>query len=138
MKPIFQTYRPDGFHTMNGYLFVSNPDELIHFLKEAFHAEEINRTVRPDNGGIGNCILKIGDSCFMVSQANGPFMDMRTAFYLYVVDVDQVFKRALELGGKAIFDPENMDYGDRQGGIEDVSGNYWWISKRLKEKGYHE
>jgi len=31
-----------------------------------------------------------------------------------------------------------MPYEDRKSGIIDPSGNYWWISKRLIEKGYHE
>jgi len=90
------------------------------------------------NGQIGNCILKIGDSCFMISQARGEFENMRTAFYLYVDDVDAVYHNAMEIGGKESFPPEDMDYEDRQGGIIDPAGNYWFISKRLVDKGYHE
>lgn len=86
MKPIFDTYRPTGFTTVNSYLFTENPTELIDFLKSAFYAEEINRSLTPD-GAIGNCILKIGDSCFMISQARQPFLGMTTAFYLFVENV---------------------------------------------------
>ncbi len=138
MNPIFETYRPDGFGTVNGYLFVENPSELIVFLKNAFYAEEINRSINPENGDIANVILKIGTSCFMISQARAPFLNMRTAFYLYVDNVDEVHKRAQEYGAKVEFEPEDMPYGDQQSGIIDPSGNYWWISKRLVEKGYHE
>ena len=138
MNPIFETYRPDGFGTVNGYLFVAHPLELIDFLKKAFYAEEINRSIRPENGDISNCILKIGTSCFMISQARGAFMGMRTAFYLYVDDVDAIYKRAIENGATAVFEPENMDFGDRQSGVIDPSGNYWWISKRFDQKGYNE
>ena len=136
MKNIFQTYRPEGFNTISAYLFTENPEELIDFLKKAFYAEEINYSYREDGKTIGNCILKIGDSCFMLSQATEPFLGMRTAFYLFVNDVDEVYKNALTNGAESIFPPADMDYGDRQGGVMDVSGNYWWISKRLKEKGY--
>ena len=138
MNPIFQTYRPEGFGTVNGYLFVENPLELIDFLVNAFYAEEINRTLNPNNGDLANVILKIGTSCFMISQARGPFLNMRTAFYLYVDDVDDMHQRALAHGATAEFNPADMDYGDRQSGIKDPSGNYWWISKRLKEKGYED
>lgn len=138
MNPVFETYTPDGFGTVNAYLFVSNPQELIDFLKKAFYAEEVNRSVRPDNGDIGNCILKIGDACFMISQARGQFEGMRTALYLYTSDVDLLFQQAVDNGAKTVFPPSDQDYGDRQAGIEDPSGNYWWISERLEAKGYHE
>lgn len=138
MNEIFKTYRPDGFGTVNGYLFVDNPEELIEFLKQAFLAKEINRSINPENGEIGNAILKIGDSCFMISQAREQFLNMRTAFYLFVENVDEFHKRAIKYGAKVEFDPMDMDYQDRQSGIIDPSGNYWWISKRLIEKGYHE
>jgi len=60
MNKIFETYRPDGFGTVNGYLFAENPKELIGFLKKAFYAEEINRSTNSKNGDIANVILKIG------------------------------------------------------------------------------
>lgn len=138
MERIFDTYKPKGFHTVSVYLFVENPQELIDFLKKAFYAEEINRSINPTNSDIANCILQIGDSCFMISQAREKFLNMRTALYLFVDNVDEMHKRALENGAKSEFKPENMPYEDRQSGIIDPCGNYWWISKRLKQKGYHE
>jgi len=138
MNKIFKTYRPPGFETVNSYLFSKNPQELIDFLKNAFYAEEINRSLNPKDKTISNCILKIGTSCFMISQAPKSFFGMRTAFYLYVSDVDEMHRRAIENGAKVEFEPADMDYGDRQSGIVDPAGNYWWISKRLVEKGYHE
>ena len=138
MNKIFDTYRPKGFGTVNGYLFTENPEELIDFLKNAFYAEEINRSTNPKNGDIANVILQIGDSCFMISQAREQFLNMRTAFYLYVDNVDEMHKRAVANGAKVEFEPWDMDYGDRQSGIIDPAGNYWWISKRLVTKGYNE
>ena len=138
MSKIFETYRPEGFSTVNGYLFVDNPEELIVFLKKAFYAEEINRSTNPKNGEIANVILKIGDSCFMISQAREQFQNMRAAFYLFVDDVEEIHHRAIKCGAKIEFEPEDMPYKDRQSGIIDPSGNYWWISKRLIKKGYHE
>lgn len=136
MKPPFNTYKPDGFHTVNAYLFVSEPQKLIDFLQKAFYAEEQNRSIDEETGDIGNVVLKIGDSCFMISQARGEFENMRTAFYLYVKDVDTIYQNALKYGATSVFEPADMDYEDRQGGITDPAGNYWWISKRLVEKGY--
>ncbi len=136
MKEVFKTYHPEGFHTVNAYLFVANPEEEITFLKEAFYAEELNRTINDKTGDVANVILKIGDSCFMISQARGEFEDMRTSFYLFVNNVDQVYQNALDHGAQKCLDPMDMDYQDRQGGVIDPAGNYWWISKRLEEKNY--
>ena len=136
MNKIFETYKPEGFGTVTGYLFVENPEELIEFLKNAFYAEELNRSINPKNGDITNVILKIGSSCFMISQAKGQFLNMRAAFYLYVDNVDEIHKRAIENGAKQEFEPADMEYQDRQSGIIDPSGNYWWISKRLVQKEY--
>lgn len=137
MNKIFETYRPEGFGTVSGYLMVENPTELIDFLKKAFYAEELTRSINPENGEIANIILKIGSSCFMISQARGQYLNMRTAFYLYVNNVDEMHKRAVEHGAIVEFEPTDMDYQDRQSGVIDPSGNYWWISTRLVESGYH-
>ncbi len=135
MKELFKTYKPEGFSTVNTYLMIKNPQELINWLFEVFEAEEQNRTISPE-GIIKNAILKIGDSCIMIAQASESFERMSTCLYLFVNDVDVVFKKAIKFGGKEIFPPEDMDYGDRQAGVQDPAGNYWWISKRLKEDAY--
>ena len=135
MNNIYDTYQPNGFTNVNSYLFTEDPQGLIDFLKQSFYATELNRTVSED-GIIRNCILKIGNTCFMIAQANGEFMGMRTALYLYTNDVDTLHNNALANGAKEILTPAMMDYGDYQGGICDPAGNYWWISKRQEEQDY--
>ncbi|HNP18352.1 MAG TPA: hypothetical protein PKL31_07965 [Fulvivirga sp.] len=136
MNKVFDTYRPDGFGTISPYIMSENPEELIDFLKNAFYAEELNRSINPSNGDIANCILKMGASSFMISQARDQFLNMRTTYYLYVEEVDSMYKRALQHGAKSEFAPTDMPYDDRQAGVIDPSGNYWWISKRLKKENY--
>ena len=53
--------------------------------------------------------------------------------YLYVADVDDVFKRALDAGSKAIDEPEDREWGDRAAGIEDPYGHVWWLGTPLKD-----
>ena len=138
MENIFNTYKPEGFHTVTPYRMVDKPQVLIDFMKNAFFAKEINRSINPTNGDIANCILQIGDTFFMVSQAREQYTGMRTSFYLYVDDVEAIHKRAIENGAQVEFEPENMPYEDRQSGVIDPCGNYWWISKRLVEKAYQK
>ncbi len=136
MNALFETFKPEGFSNLNTYLFADQPELLISFLKQSFDAEEKSRSIREDTNELANCILKIGDTCFMISQASGVFSGMRTCFYLYVSDVDLVYKRAIRNGAKSVFEAANMDYGDRQAGVEDPFGNYWWISERLVQSDY--
>ena len=138
MNPIFNTYIPEGFATISAYILVEKAEDLIQFLKDGLYAEELNRSINPKNGDIANVILKIGHSCFMVSQARGQYLNMRTAFYLYVNDVDALHKRALKFGAKEEFPPADMPYGDRQSGVVDLAGNYWWISERKVKQPYEE
>ena len=136
MHPAFDTFHPTGFHTVNAYIMASDPGSLIDFYLHAFYAEDLGRTVDPDTGVIRNCIMKVGDSCFMIGQARGEFEGMRASFYLFVKDVDEMHARAVEHGAGVVFEPADMDYGDRQSGIIDPAGNYWWISSRLEETEY--
>ena len=138
MKPNYDTFRPTGFSSVNPYLFAKDPQELIDFLQNAFAAKELNRTVNPKTGEIANSILKMGDSCIMISQARGDFENMRTSFYLFVENVDEVFEQALKAGAIDVLKPMDMDYQDRQGGVQDPAGNYWWISRRLVESNYED
>ncbi|NNE28824.1 MAG: VOC family protein [Saprospiraceae bacterium] len=136
MNRVFSTFIPEGFSTLNSYLMVTGAADYIEFLKKAFYAEELNRTVDEENSIVRNCVLKIGKSCFMVGEAKEDFPTMITSFYLFVEDPEKVYRNALKNGATDLFPPTKMDYGDLQGGVVDPAGNYWWISRRLVKEGY--
>jgi PhnB protein len=48
--------------------------------------------------------------------------------YVYVEEVDAVFARAVELGGKVLAPVEDKPYQERQGGFLDAAGNTWWVA----------
>lgn len=100
MENIFDTYKPTGFHTVTPYLIVEKPLELIDFLKNAFYATKINRSNNTLNGNLNSCILRIGDTCFMISPSSDQYPSMCTSFYLYVDDVDAVHKKSVGKRGK--------------------------------------
>jgi PhnB protein len=128
-------YIPPGFGTVSPYIFADQAERLIAFLVEGLGGEETIRTAGPD-GTIANSQVAIGDSTVMVSEAGGRFPPSRASFYLYVEDADAAMARALAAGGDLVMAVGDMPYGDRQGGVEDPSGNIWWISQRLVEQPY--
>jgi PhnB protein len=129
-------YIPDGYGTMFPYLFVNDAGPYIEFLKSAFAAEVLGVTKMP-SGEFANARVKIGTTCFMLSEARGEQLTPSvSAFYLYVEDANAAFKRALESGARQMFEPMDMPYGDRQGGVTDPAGNIWFVSTRLQHEPY--
>lgn len=127
---------PDGFTTVTPYIFVDDADAFATFLKTAFNAREVQRTMRPD-GGIANLQLAIGNAMLMVSEANDSYPSMPAAYYIYVENADAAMQSAIAAGGLCEMAVADMDYGDRQGGIRDPFGNIWWVSQRLVDEPYH-
>lgn len=132
VKPI-----PDGFHTATVYLIVSDAAKQIEFLKQAFGATEIHRSTLPD-GSVIHAEVKIGDSIVMIGGARDQWTPRPSAVYLYVEDVDAVFQKAVQAGGKSLGEPKDQFYGDRSGGVEDPNGNYWWIATHIEDVSHEE
>jgi len=123
---------PEGFHAITPYLTVEGAARLMDFLKQAFGAEETLRTTRPD-GTIGHAQMKLGDSNLMIADAGGPWKLMPTAIYLYVEDCEMTYNRALQAGATSLMEPADMFYGDRNAGVQDPAGNFWWISTHIED-----
>ena len=127
-------YIPDGFGTMFPYVFARNAEKFIEFLKLAFDAKEVGRTVHDKL--LANARIRIGTTTFMVSEAGERIQPTQSAFYLFVENAEASYSRAVSCGASGIFSPVEMPYGDKQGGITDPFGNIWWISQRVVEKPY--
>lgn len=128
---------PDGYRTVTPYLTVQEAAALIEFLKQAFEAVEIRRTLHPE-GRIMNAEVRIGDSVVMVGEATSEFQPMPSSIYLYVEHTDATYERALQAGGISIMEPANQFYGDRNAGVKDPTGNHWWIATHQEDVSSEE
>jgi PhnB protein len=130
---------PKNYSCVTPYLILNNAAKAIEFYKKVFNAKERMRIEY--SGKIGHAELKIGDAIIMLSDkcpeknAMSPnsFGGGNISIYLYVKDVDSVFKKAISLGAKVIREIENMFYGDRSGGIEDPFGHQWFIATHVED-----
>jgi PhnB protein len=120
---------PEGYHTITPYLAVHHVKQTISFLKQAFDAKEIQVHSLP-NGQIMNAEIKVGNSMIMLGEKPAEQKVWTAMLYMYVEDIDDVFKKAIKAGGKLVMEPVDHFYGDRSGAIEDPSGNQWWIASR--------
>ena len=124
---------PAGYHTVTPYLIVKDAAKLIVFLQKAFDAKEMSPPMKGPDGTIHHAEIMIGNSPIMLSEATAEHPPMPTMLYLYVDDVDAVYKKAIAAGGMSVREPENQFYGDRSGGVIDHCGNQWWVGTHVED-----
>jgi len=137
---------PKGCHTVNPYLVVKNGAQAVAFYKAVFDAEESFHKDRP-NGSLMHSELKIGDSIIMLAdECDEPhpgheycclspetLKGSSVNLFIYVKNVDDVFKKAVAAGAKAVTPVSDMFWGDRVGQIKDPSGHLWSISTHIED-----
>jgi len=128
-------YIPEGFHSLTPYLVCNGAARLLEFLKQAFGAEETFRMGRKD-GTIGHASARIADSMLEMADPAEEWKAMFAGLHLYVPNVDEVYRRAVQTGARSLYEPRDMDYGDREGGIQDPSGNHWYIATHKTGKHF--
>jgi PhnB protein len=135
VKPI-----PDGYQSLTPYLIVDGAARAIEYYQKVFGAIELMRMAGPD-GKVGHAELLINDSRIMLADefpqmgARGPHSigGSPVSLMLYVVDVDDTAKRAIDAGAKLTRPIEDQFYGDRTGGLEDPFGHHWHIATHKED-----
>ena len=119
---------PGGYHTITPYFTVSDADQLLEFLVEAFGGT-IVVTNRDHNSSIQHARIRIGDSIIMLNESNEQYPVNVSQMHLYVDDVEIVFSKALSAGAISIMEPNVRPHGDHMAGVKDPCGNIWWIAR---------
>ena len=123
---------PKGLHNVNPYLHPRRAEPLISFLKRAFEAEEIAKYASPD-GVVHHAVIRVGDSVIEMGEAHGKYEPMPAMFYLYVPNIDDVYKQAMAAGATSFQEPTDQPYGDRNAGVADAFGNKWYIATHIRD-----
>lgn len=137
VKPV-----PDGYHTATAYLVLRDTKTALEFYKKAFGAE--TTVLMPmANGRIGHAEMKIGDSMIFLSDESPEMAPenkspqtagcVTGSTFLYVNDVDTVFKKAVDAGAKVKMPVTDMFWGDRFGKIVDPFGHHWGIATHKED-----
>ena len=135
VKPV-----PEGYNTLTPVLAVDDARKAIEFYKRAFGAKE--RVLMPGpNDMIAHAELEIGDSLIMLSD---PFPQQSAkppkeiggttgAVFMYVENVDEVVKQAVDAGATVTMPVEEQFWGDRFGSITDPFGHQWQIATHVED-----
>jgi PhnB protein len=137
IKPI-----PEGYHTVTPYLIQRDAKRALEYYKKAFGAE-IKMSMPAPDGRVMHAEIKIGDSMIFLCdefperspETKSPQSAgcVTSTIFLYVQDVDTVFKKAVEAGARVIMPVSDMFWGDRFGTVADPFGHHWGIATRKEE-----
>jgi uncharacterized glyoxalase superfamily protein PhnB len=127
-----ENYKSEGAPDVQPCLHPLRAEPVLNFIKRAFGAQELGRSASPD-GVIHHVTVQIGDSHLEMGEAHGKYQPMQSMFYLYLPDVDAVYRRALAAGATSIEEPKDQSYGDRNAGVRDPFGNEWYIATHLRD-----
>ncbi|MGY5847650.1 VOC family protein [Salegentibacter sp. HM20] len=121
---------PEQYLPVMPYLILKNSEEFLQFAKNVFNAE--TQLIVPDeNGDIMHGELKIGPAIIMFGTAAGEWRPKSSAMFLYVEDVEKIYRLAINHGAKSLEKPSRKDYGFTAG-FEDPFENHWYIVEAEK------
>jgi len=123
---------PEGLETVTPYLIVDNAAKLIEFMKDAFDGR-VSFISNRDDKKIMHATVSIGTSTIMIADTMEGMKPHTAMLYLYLEDVDGVFKKAIAANATSVQEPKTEFYGDRAGAVKDEWGNVWWIATHVED-----
>ncbi|WP_330211806.1 VOC family protein [Pseudomonas sp. AM4(2022)] len=133
VKPI-----PEGYHGITPYLGINEAAKAIEFYKKAFGASVFMRLDMPD-GRVGHAELRIGEAVIMLgtpcdeTALRNPDAHPSVGLHLYVNDVDEQFKQAVDAGASVVSTPQDQFYGDRSASVKDPFGHLWFLATHQED-----
>jgi PhnB protein len=135
VKPI-----PDNYPRVSPHLSVAGAADAMEFYVAVFGASERMRMEIP-GGGVAHAELELGGSLIMIGDEmpGGTDPSPKTlggspvALFVYVEDVDETFRRAIDAGATSVQDPEDHFYGDRVAMFDDPFGHRWNVATHIED-----
>jgi uncharacterized glyoxalase superfamily protein PhnB len=133
-SPMSETTTAAPTITVTPYICVSPASEALAWYKDVFGAVETVRYTA-DDGRIGHAEISIGGAGLMLSDEY-PELDVVApatlggtpmTLHLVVPDVDAVYARVVERGGRATGEPKSEPYGFRGFTMVDPFGHRWMV-----------
>lgn len=114
-------FKPAGWPSVIPRIVTRDLAGLAGFLKDLFGAEGDVRSGAPTE-------MRIGDSIILISDGGGVREAMPAFLYVYVLNADETYRRAIAAGAESIEVPSDTPYGDRRAMVRDAWANVWQIA----------
>ena len=132
---------PEGFHSVTPMFMFKDARKAIEFYKRAFGAQERFAMPGPDGKGVMHAEVLIGNSIIMMGEENPqePCKSAETiggspvSFYIYLENVDEAFRIAIEAGAEVRMPVQDMFWGDRVCTVQDPFGYGWMLATHIKD-----
>lgn len=120
-------FKPSGYNSVSPYFIVNGAEKFITLMAEIFDARVTRRYDMPD-GSIMHAEVQIDDSIVMVADSSERFPPETIVMHVYVPDVDETFRKAINAGCEVIQQPKGQENDpDKRGTFKDFAGNMWSI-----------
>jgi PhnB protein len=135
-----KSFIPEGYRAITPSLAFKGADAALKWYTNVFGATQKMRLDNADRT-IMHAELNIGDSLFFIAEEN-PKVGNKSAksvngnsvqLHVYVPDVDETLKRAIQNGSTLVMAAQDQFYGDRVGSINDPFGYTWILATHIKD-----
>lgn len=116
---------PAQYNQLMPYLIIPDAGGFGSFMKTVFGAAEQMLVPRGDGGLIMHGELRIGNAVVMYADATEQSAARPAGMFIYVMNVDDTYTKAMAAGATSTMPPAQMDYG-YSCGFKDPFGNDWW------------
>jgi PhnB protein len=124
-------HKPADYSTVSPYLIVDGAARTIEFLTAVFDAVTVRKIPTPD-GKIMHAELRIDDTIVMVTDGMQGWPAVPSHVHVYVADVDETYKRALNAGATSVQEPTKRGDENKRGAVKDAGGTTWWIATKVE------
>ncbi len=139
-----KNHTPEGFQSVTPSLTFKDTKKALAFYEKALGATILEVLPMPDGNGTMHATMKIGNSILMMGDEMPGCPSAETtgsspmSLFVYVPDVDRVFKQAIAAGATEIMPVMDMFWGDRCGNMKDPFGYTWMIGTHLRDLTHAE
>jgi len=129
---------PEGYSTVNAFVFAKDARGLAEFTRRVFGALEVEAALTLEADG---CVLHsevvIGDSVVMIVDTRPGWPASPSFLRVYVDDAEQTLALAESEGARIVTRPTEL-FGDMLSRFIDPWGNMWWVYQHLGEVSWDE
>jgi PhnB protein len=117
---------PKDHQAVMPYLILKDAAKFKSFVELVFGARQLYFQA-DEKGGIRHAEIQINGSTIMFADSTENWAPQTAGLYVYVPNVDETYRKALDQGATSLMEPTDQSYG-RSSGVQDPCGNAWWIT----------
>jgi uncharacterized glyoxalase superfamily protein PhnB len=133
MKNELIGFKPKNYNSVSPYFMVDDAKRMVRLLTDLFNAKVLRKYDKPD-GKIMHIEIQIDDSVIMLADSTPQYPANKYWMHAYVSNVDETFRKAIELGCESVEEPKIKENDpDKRGTFKDFAGNMWSLATQLNQ-----